>query len=107
FVETKNLSQRAAVCMKCHVGPSDAAGALQVVDHDLIAAGHPRLSFEHHTYLESLPAHWNRSRDEQTNSGTFHFRSWLAGQLKQFEQTKKLAGHYQEEANPPRLDFAM
>jgi len=77
--------------MKCHVGPSEEAGQPQVVDHDLIAAGHPRLAFEFHSYFESKPAHWNRQADEARQPGTFHFRTWLAGQLHQSEQRKKLA----------------
>jgi hypothetical protein len=76
--------------MKCHVGPSDEAGTPQVVDHDLIAAGHPRLAFEFHSYFESKPAHWNRHTIEALQPGEFHFRSWLAGQTAQAEQQRKL-----------------
>jgi hypothetical protein len=93
--------------MTCHVGPSNVAGQPQVVDHDLIAAGHPRLNFEFHAYLNSLPAHWDSARDEQSQSGSFHYRSWLAGQLKHAEQKAKLANFYQKEAKLPRSDFAM
>src|SRR5262249_44695634 len=41
FVPTKNLLSRARACVTCHVGKRDAD-----VNHDLIAAGHPRLVFE-------------------------------------------------------------
>jgi len=81
FVDTKDLNRRAETCMKCHVGPSDAATSSQAVDHDLIAAGHPRLAFELHSYFESLPAHWDRQKDESRVAGGYHFQSWLAGQL--------------------------
>jgi predicted CXXCH cytochrome family protein len=86
FIDTKDLSQRAAACMPCHVGPSNTAGNLQIVDHDLIAAGHPRLAFEFHSYFQSLPAHWDREADEGRQPGAFHFRSWLAGQSQQAKQ---------------------
>jgi hypothetical protein len=78
--------------VSCHLGPNDAAGKTQVVGHDLIAAGHPRLSFEFHAYCESLPAHWDRQADEARLPGAFHFRSWLAGQTAQIEQRTKLPG---------------
>ena len=90
FVDTKDLSQRAAACMACHVGPNSTTGQLQVVDHDLIAAGHPRLSFEFHAYFESLPAHWDRKSDEARQTQDFHFRLWAAGQLAMAEQRKLL-----------------
>ncbi|HXD85036.1 MAG TPA: multiheme c-type cytochrome [Urbifossiella sp.] len=41
FVPTKNLATRVAACAGCHVGSSDGE-----VNHNLIAAGHPRLAFE-------------------------------------------------------------
>ncbi len=92
FVNTKeSLNERAATCMKCHVGPSDEFGSPHIVDHDLIAAGHPRLSFEFHSYFESKPAHWNRLVDEKRPPGVFHFASWLAGQIEQRKQAQMLA----------------
>jgi len=90
FVDTKDLNARAATCMPCHVGPNDAAGEPQVVDHDLIAAGHPRLNFELHAYFENLPAHWDRRQDEQRHAPDFHYRTWLAGETKQTEHVKSL-----------------
>src|SRR5205823_3686488 len=41
MTDTQSLAGRAQLCARCHVG---AAG--MDVDHDLLAAGHPRLSFE-------------------------------------------------------------
>ena len=38
---TRELPERAAVCVGCHVGPPG-----RDMNHDLIAAGHPRLNFE-------------------------------------------------------------
>src|SRR5262245_1134822 len=50
---------RAEVCAGCHVG---APG--RDVNHDLIAAGHPRLNFDYATYLRALPPHWaEKGRD--------------------------------------------
>ncbi|MCA9241405.1 MAG: hypothetical protein KDA37_14450, partial [Planctomycetales bacterium] len=51
---------RARVCVGCHVG---SAGGSQTprreVNHDLIAAGHPRLAFEYTSHLANLPRHWS------------------------------------------------
>src|SRR5262245_14046788 len=48
-----DLVVRAEVCMDCHVGKGGTD-----VDHDLIAAGHPRLRFEYAGYHASYPRHW-------------------------------------------------
>jgi hypothetical protein len=102
FVDTKDLRARAGTCMPCHVGPKAATGETQSVNHDLIAAGHPRLSFEFHAYSESLPAHWDRTADERRHPGAFHYRVWLAGQHRQTEQRTTLA-----ESQGTVADFAL
>ncbi len=54
----RDMSQavvRAATCVSCHVGDS-ARG--RDVNHDLIAAGHPRLQFDYEAYFANLPRHW-------------------------------------------------
>jgi hypothetical protein len=49
----------ASTCAGCHVGgPPTADGAIREVTHDLIAAGHPRLSFELRSYKKGEPPHW-------------------------------------------------
>ena len=51
----------AQTCVGCHIGaPADPAKGLplQDVNHDLIAAGHPRLNFEFGSFLANLPPHW-------------------------------------------------
>jgi hypothetical protein len=80
FLDTKDLILRAAACVACHVGPQAAAGGPQAVDHDLIAAGHPRLTFELSAYAHSLPAHWDRAADAARHGGAFHFLTHQAGQ---------------------------
>jgi len=106
FADTKNLAARAAVCLPCHVGPINSSGGEQVVDHDLIAAGHPRLNFEFQAYFESLPAHWDRRADEFRNSPAPHFQSWRVGQQEQAQQQARLAQHYQQSGRASPGEFA-
>jgi hypothetical protein len=72
---TKDLLARAKLCVECHVGSRDAD-----VNHDLIAAGHPRLNFEYASYLAVLPKHWSE-RDEKARNPDFEARVWAQGQV--------------------------
>jgi Cytochrome c554 and c-prime len=69
---------RAATCAGCHVG---APG--RDVNHDQIAAGHPRLNFDYATYLRALPPHWaEKDRDVSPPAlrpAPDEFRHWLVG----------------------------
>ena len=50
----------ASQCGQCHIGgPPAGDGALHEVSHDLIAAGHPRLTFELRSYKAAEPPHWH------------------------------------------------
>jgi hypothetical protein len=85
FQRTESLADRAAVCVSCHVGPQEIAGELFDVDHELIAAGHPRLAFEFSSYLANLPPHWDTKADTARHEKafgpeSFHFDAWRAGQ---------------------------
>lgn len=71
---TKNLRARAQLCAGCHVG---APG--REVDHDLLAAGHPRLSFEFAAFLANLPKHWDDAAERQTTPD-LEARAWTIGQ---------------------------
>jgi hypothetical protein len=88
FLNTKSLAVRARACAGCHVGDSSATGLLaRDVNHDLIAAGHPRLDFELSAFLDNMPPHWNEkgeNADPMTKSGraaNFPARAWAIGQL--------------------------
>lgn len=75
FTDTKSILARTTACLKCHVGSEG-----RDVNHDLIAAGHPRLYFEMSAYLAKLPAHWDRAQDRQRNPA-LEARLWTVGQL--------------------------
>jgi len=73
FVPTKNLTVRISNCVACHVGGSD-----REVNHDLIAAGHPRLAFEYTRF--HFATNYRRHWDEATPQPEFELRAWLIGQ---------------------------
>ena len=75
FWDTDDLFTRAQICAGCHVG-----GPGREVNHDLIAAGHPRLQFEMGAYLQALPKHWDELRDQTSHNGNFSLLTWLTGQ---------------------------
>ena len=70
FRELSNLDIRARTCVKCHVGSED-----RDVNHDLIAAGHPRLVFEYSSHLDRLPKHW-----DEPEIDNFNMTCWSVGQ---------------------------
>ena len=72
---TKDLAKRSTKCLACHLG----AGPDQIVDHELIGAGHPRLKFELDTFSSQMPAHWLPPKDKSAKDwlGT---KTWAIGQ---------------------------
>lgn len=72
---TKQLETRLQQCVGCHVGSEQAD-----VNHDLIAAGHPRLRFEAGSYLARMPHHWD-AREDKARYPDFEARAWALGQV--------------------------
>ncbi len=72
---TKDLLARGQICAECHVGKGAAD-----VNHDLIAAGHPRLGFEYGSQLAKLPKHW-RTRDDRARHPDYEAKVWALGQI--------------------------
>lgn len=71
------LEQRARLCMECHYGTDE-----KYVNHTLIGAGHPRLSFELDTFSMLQPRHWKVDSDYEKRKGSYSSsRSWLVGQV--------------------------
>lgn len=71
--DTKDALHLTNRCVRCHVGAPGCD-----VDHDLIAAGHPRLYFEAAAYLEKMPAHWIK---KQKRNIDLEARLWAVGQF--------------------------
>lgn len=74
FLPTKDMSARIDQCASCHIGTTG-----REVNHDLIAAGHPRLAFEY-TRFHYAP-HYGKHWSEQENNPEFEIRAWFVGQV--------------------------
>lgn len=104
FRQTKDLWNRAKVCADCHVGEPG-----RDVNHDLYAAGHPRLFFEMSAFHANMPAHWDRNDDRrragpQHEKSSFEAKLWAIGQLASAEAALDLLVH---RANNARDDFVL
>lgn len=81
----ETAEQRAQVCVGCHVGaPAQTEQGLPVRDmnHDLIAAGHPRFLFDYATYLERLPPHWTeKTTHDRVQSAIYGQREVTTAEL--------------------------
>ncbi len=84
LTDTKNLRKRAELCLSCHLGTKE-----RVVDHDLIAAGHPDLAFELDTFGWAQPAHWRDPKAEAGNTLP-RVRLWAVGQAAALNEGMKL-----------------
>jgi len=69
--DLRDLAIRSHTCLHCHVGTED-----QSVDHQMIAAGHPDLTFELNLFSAVMPRHWKDS-DDIPWLGT---KEWAVGQ---------------------------
>jgi hypothetical protein len=85
LIDTKDLTRRARRCAECHVGTADRDGdgsPDRDMNHDMIAAGHPRLTFEMASHQSRMPAHWTeKGENDRRRSGDFEARAWAIGQL--------------------------
>jgi hypothetical protein len=78
-LSANNLGGRIRVCVDCHVGNGTRG---MEVNHDLIAAGHPRLAFEFSERMAVYVKHWTEQLDEE--------RAWKLGQLVSAEAALQL-----------------
>lgn len=105
FHDTKPLDSRSAACVGCHVGPMIAEnGKTYDMNHDLVAAGHPRLAFEFASYLANLPKHWNEALDHERQHiagqpARFHSDAWAVGQEQTARQLVRQIEHRLTAAN--------
>lgn len=69
-----DVAVRAHNCLHCHVGTAEKS-----VDHQMIAAGHPDLTFELNLFSAVMPRHWRDPKDIPW----FGTKEWTVGQAMQ------------------------
>lgn len=107
FRDTADLFTRAAVCVGCHAGPMVADDGTQYdMNHDLIAAGHPRLTFELDAYLANYPKHWDEAKDQRRSGEAFHVNAWTLGQEQLARQVAVQIATRSQAAAAPWPEFA-
>jgi hypothetical protein len=73
MTDMHDVLERTQQCTACHVGSEDAD-----VNHDLIAAGHPRMSFEMGAFHAELPKHWPYEA-ERRRDPALEAKLWAVG----------------------------
>lgn len=83
-----NPRVRAQVCLDCH---QSGDGEGQFIAHRIMAAGHPRISFELDLF-SSLQQHWNEDADYVARKGgkTNSARQWAVGQAEAVKRSLAL-----------------
>jgi len=67
---------QAKLCLSCHFGNAD-----KFVTHRIMGAGHPRMSFELDTFVQTQPAHFVIDADWRSRKGDWDpVRVWAIGQ---------------------------
>jgi hypothetical protein len=93
----RHVARRAEACVQCHVGTPD-----KEVNHDLIAAGHPRLNFEFAGFHALYPKHWSRDVDP----ADFEARAWEVGQVVSARAALQLLQARASDLKKPWPEFA-
>ncbi len=120
MVKLYDLGERAVTCAGCHIGapasgPPGAGTAVRDMNHDMIAAGHPRLNFDFAEYQRRLPVHWwekDRTAGGNVPRGPgFAAKSWLVGRVAHAEAACRLlddraARSLRNDAKTPWPEFA-
>ncbi|MEC5163989.1 MULTISPECIES: multiheme c-type cytochrome [unclassified Janthinobacterium] len=73
---TNNPVEQAKLCLSCHFGDEN-----RFVTHRVMAAGHPRISFELGTFATIAPAHYQIDDDWRKRKGDYQgVKIWAIGQ---------------------------
>jgi hypothetical protein len=104
LLDVSDLAATARSCVGCHIGAPPGEGlGVRDMNHDMIAAGHPRLNFEFAGYLAQLPPHWNPKSLPDMSDPRFRARAWAVGQVISAEAALKLLEHRAGQAGWPEL----
>jgi len=79
MIDLRDVAVRTHICLHCHLGTAEKS-----VDHELIAAGHPDLTFELNLFSAVMPRHWKDPKDT-AGPGTnwVGTKEWAVGQAMQ------------------------
>ena len=87
LIPLENPRARAAICLRCHFGSADEG---QFVTHRIMAAGHPRISFELDLFT-TLQQHHQEDADYRRRKGNVDsVRVWAIGQAMALERSLTL-----------------
>jgi len=83
---TDQLAKRATLCFSCHIGSEE-----KIASHEIMGAGHPRLSFELDTFGVLQPAHYvvDKKYTERKWAGS-SLTTWALGQVEAGKQMLRL-----------------
>ncbi len=103
LIKLEDPATRARTCMPCHQGGSDRG-----VTHQMMAAGHPRLSFELDTFTHLQPTHFKIDDDYHlrktvTDSAT----AWAVGQAVSVDSYLSMLTRRVDDRNAAWPDFAL
>jgi len=83
--DVRDVASRTQKCLGCHLGTED-----KIVDHELIAAGHPLLQFELGSFSDVMPRHWNETAtplDPERNDPLYEVREMTVGQAVELRES--------------------
>ncbi len=90
--DQRDLIHRSEKCLGCHLGAAD-----KVVDHEMIAAGHPDLYFELASFSAVMPKHWQDSKNDAWSD----VRALAVGQAVQLREELRRVARDAQSANWP------
>lgn len=83
MIDLRDLPAWAASCASCHLQ----------IEHDMVAAGHPRLHFELVDYNARTGAHW-KTEKHPSMAPDFDQRAWTVGQAVSFAEALRNLGRH-------------
>ncbi len=107
--DLRDPAARTENCLRCHVGEKGATPAEdRIVDHELIAAGHPDLYFELGSFESAMPKHW-KEMGEKANTKTpdpfFDVRAMAVGQAVHLQKQLERVGRNTQNFWPEYSDL--
>ena len=76
MIDLRDVAVRTHMCLHCHLGTAEKS-----VDHELIAAGHPDLTFELNLFSAVMPRHWKDPKDPPGKDAAWiGTKEWAVGQ---------------------------